>query len=99
MAGVVASVGLGYSFIFVLNRLLSLTQNPTLGTFLVAATAVPFLMAVLLFQLNIKTGFLLRGPGTIQAYIPHIFREVVTFINTMQRQHPLKKKRRKLKAS
>ena len=99
MAGVVASVGLGYSFIFVLNRLLSLTQNPTLGTFLVAATAVPFLMAVLLFQLNIKTGFLLRGPGTIQAYIPHTFREVVTFINTMQRQHPLKKKRRKLKAS
>jgi D-inositol-3-phosphate glycosyltransferase len=56
----------------------------TMQVWLVLIPIIPLLIAVVLFVLEARTGFKLRGPGKETIYLPGQFREVITFIRNMQ---------------
>jgi D-inositol-3-phosphate glycosyltransferase len=52
--------------------------------FLGVLPLVPLLIAAVVFALEARTGFTLRGPGKETIYLPGQFREVITFIRNKQ---------------
>ena len=69
-----------------LNSLTSsgVIQSSFLNLFLFLVTATPILAAAVVFSVEARTGFTLRGPGKETIYLPGKFREVITFIRNMQ---------------
>jgi len=58
--------------------------QPQFQVFLTSITMAPILIAAVMFALEARTGFTLRGPGKETIYLPGQFREVITFIRNMQ---------------
>jgi len=67
-------------------------QSPFLEVFLDILPIIPFLMAVVIFALQARAGFALRGPGIDSLYLPGKFRGAITFIRSIQNGQLLKKK-------
>jgi D-inositol-3-phosphate glycosyltransferase len=88
-------------FISRLNQLLrflfpeAFLQSPFLEAFLDILPIIPFLIAVVIFALQARTGFALRGPGIDSLYLPGKFREAITFIRNIQNGQLLKKRRKR----
>ncbi len=59
-------------------------QSPILGAFIDVLPILPFLIAVVIFAVQARTGFTLRGPGIDALYLPRKFRETIAFIRNMQ---------------
>lgn len=60
-------------------------QSPILGAFLDFLPLLPFLVAVVVFAFQARTGFMLRGLGIDALYLPRKFRETIAFIRNMQK--------------
>jgi len=45
---------------------------------------LPVAVAAVVFAMQARTGFTLRGPGIDALYIPRKFREAIAFIRTIQ---------------
>lgn len=54
---------------------------------------IPFLIAVMIFAIQARAGFTLRGPGISPLYLPHKFKEVIAFVRGVQDQQLTKDKR------
>jgi len=52
---------------------------------------LPFLIAVIAFTVQARTGFTLRGPGIDALYLPRKFREAIAFIRSIQNGQLLKR--------
>lgn len=76
----VVSLGEIVQFIFPQTFL----QWPSLGAFINFLCLLPFLIAVVIFAVEARTGYTLRGPGLDALYLPRKFREAITFIRNMQ---------------
>lgn len=59
-------------------------QSPILETFLDFLPILPFIVAIIIFVFQARTGFKLRGIGMDVLYLPHKFRETIAFIRNMQ---------------
>lgn len=59
-------------------------QWPSLGAFINFLCLLPFLIAVVIFAVEARTGYTLRGPGLDALYLPRKFREAITFVRSMQ---------------
>jgi glycosyltransferase involved in cell wall biosynthesis len=59
-------------------------QSTFLEAFLDVIPIIPFMIALVLFVIQARTGFTLRGPGIDALYLPHKFREAVAFIRSVQ---------------
>ena len=59
-------------------------QWPFLGAFISFLCFLPFLIAEIIFAVEARTGYTLRGPGLDALYLPRQFREVITFVRSMQ---------------
>jgi glycosyltransferase involved in cell wall biosynthesis len=59
-------------------------QSPVLEVFLDFMPMLPFLIAVIAFTVQARTGFTLRGPGIDALYLPRKFREAIAFIRNIQ---------------
>jgi glycosyltransferase involved in cell wall biosynthesis len=59
--------------------------------FLDILPTIPFLIAVIAFAAQARTGFALRGPGIPPLYLPRRFQEVITFIRSVQNGQLLKR--------
>jgi hypothetical protein len=59
-------------------------QSPFLEAFLDILPIIPFLIAVVAFAVQARTGFALRGPGIGPLYLPRKFQEVIAFIRSIQ---------------
>jgi glycosyltransferase involved in cell wall biosynthesis len=59
-------------------------QSPVLEVFLDFMPMLPFLIAVIAFTVQARTGFTLRGPGIDAVYLPRKFREAIAFIRNIQ---------------
>jgi D-inositol-3-phosphate glycosyltransferase len=70
----------------------SFLNSPTLGAFITFLSLLPFLIAVIIFAVQARTGYTLRGPGLAALYLPRKFRETITFIRSMQDDGSIKKK-------
>ena len=66
-------------------------QSPYLEAFLDVLPAIPFVIAVVVFALQARTGFALRGPGIGPLYLPHKFQGVIAFIRSLQDGQRLKR--------
>jgi hypothetical protein len=55
-----------------------------LGTFTDFLCLLPFLIAIVIFAVEARTGYTLRGPGLDALYLPRKFREAITFIRSVQ---------------
>lgn len=86
------------AFISRLNQLLrflfpeAFLQSPFLEAFLDILPIIPFLIALVIFALQARTGFALRGPGIDSLYLPGKFREAIALIRSIQNGQFLKKK-------
>jgi hypothetical protein len=61
-------------------------QSPFLEAFLDIMPIIPFLIAVVAFAVQARTGFALRGPGIGPLYLPRRFREAIAFIRSTQNE-------------
>jgi len=52
---------------------------------------LPFLIAVVVFAVEARTGYTLRGQGLSALYLPRKFREAITFVRSMQDGVSIKK--------
>ncbi len=59
-------------------------QSPILVGFIDILPILPFLIAVVIFVIQARTGFTLRGPGIDALYLPRKFRETIAFIRNIQ---------------
>jgi D-inositol-3-phosphate glycosyltransferase len=59
-------------------------QSPILGTFINFLSLLPFLITVVIFAVQARTGYTLRGPGIDALYLPRKFREAIAFVRSMQ---------------
>ena len=66
-------------------------QSPFLEAFLDILPIIPFLVAVIAFAVQARTGFALQGPGIRPLYLPRRFQEVITFIRSVQNGQLLKR--------
>jgi hypothetical protein len=66
-------------------------QSPFLEAFLDILPIIPFLIAVVAFAVQARTGFALRGPGIHPLYLPRRFQEVIAFIRSVQNGQLLKR--------
>ena len=66
-------------------------QSPFLEAFLDILPIIPFLIALVAFAIQARTGFALRGPGIPPLYLPRRFQEVITFIRSVQNGQLLKR--------
>lgn len=66
-------------------------QSPFLEAFLDILPIIPFLIAVVVFAVQARTGFALRGPGIGPLYLPRRFQEVTAFIRSVQNGQLLKR--------
>jgi hypothetical protein len=53
-------------------------------TLAILVASIPCLAGLAAFLLQARTGFNLQGPGAGSVYLPHGFREVITFIRNVQ---------------
>ncbi len=67
-------------------------QSPFLKIFLEILPIIPFLIALIIFAVQARIGFVLRGPGIPLLYLPYKFHEVITFIRSVQDGQRLKRK-------
>lgn len=65
----------------------TLSQSPFVEIFLGILPLIPFLVALVVFALQAKTGFMLRGLGMDALYLPHKFLEAIAFIRSIQDGH------------
>jgi hypothetical protein len=65
-------------------RASSAVQPSFWNIFLAAVPLIPLMIAVVVFAVQARTGFTLRGPGKETIYLPGQFKEVITFIRNMQ---------------
>jgi glycosyltransferase involved in cell wall biosynthesis len=65
-------------------------QSRFLEAFLDLLPIIPFLIALVAFAIQARTGFALRGPGIHPLYLPRRFQEVITFIRSVQNGQLLK---------
>jgi hypothetical protein len=66
-------------------------QSRFLEAFLDLLPIIPFLIALVAFAVQARTGFALRGPGIHPLYLPRRFQEVITFIRSVQNGQLLKR--------
>jgi len=66
-------------------------QSPFLAAFLDILPIIPFLIAMVVFAVQARTGFALRGPGIDPLYLPCRFQEVIAFIRSVQNGQLLKR--------
>ena len=66
-------------------------QSPFLEAFLDILPIIPFLIAVVAFAVQARTGFALRGPGIGPIYLPRKFQEAIAFIRSIQNGQLLKR--------
>jgi glycosyltransferase involved in cell wall biosynthesis len=66
-------------------------QSPFLEAFLDILPIIPFLIAVVAFAVQARTGFALQGPGIHPLYLPRRFQEVIAFIRSVQNGQLLKR--------
>jgi glycosyltransferase involved in cell wall biosynthesis len=59
-------------------------QSPALEAFLDIMPILPFVVALIVFAVQARTGFTLRGPGIDALYLPRKFREAIAFIRNIQ---------------
>lgn len=59
-------------------------QSSLFNILLALVTLGPLLVAVAVFAIDARIGFMLRGPGKETIYLPGKFAEVITFIRNMQ---------------
>lgn len=59
-------------------------QSPFLEAFLGILPMIPLLIALVVFAVQARTGFKLRGIGMDALYLPRKFREVIAFIRNVQ---------------
>jgi glycosyltransferase involved in cell wall biosynthesis len=69
-------------------------QSPVLEAFGDVMPILPFLIAVIVFAIQARTGFTLRGPGIDALYLPSKFREAIAFIRSMQNRQLWKERRK-----
>jgi hypothetical protein len=69
-------------------------QSPVLGAFLDVMPILPFIIAVIVFAIQARTGFTLRGLGIDALYLPNKFREVISFIRSIQNGQLWKERRK-----
>jgi len=67
-------------------------QSPYLEEFLDVMPILPFLTVLIIFAVQARTGFILQGNGIPKLYLPHKFREVITFIREIQNGRLLREK-------
>jgi len=76
-----------------------LLQSPFLEAFFDVLPIIPFLVAVVVFAVQARIGFGLRGPGIDPLYLPRKFQEAIAFIRNVQDGATLERtKRRRLQA-
>jgi hypothetical protein len=69
-------------------------QSPILEAFLDILPAIPLIIAAIVFLVQARTGFVLRGPGIDPLYLPRRFQEVAALIRSVQDgQVPTQKER------
>ncbi len=66
-------------------------QSPFLEAFLDVLPIIPLLVAVVIFAIQARTGFALRGPGIGPLYLPSKFQEAIAFIRSIQNGQHLKR--------
>jgi glycosyltransferase involved in cell wall biosynthesis len=66
-------------------------QSPFLEALLDVLPIIPFLVAVVAFAVQARTGFALRGPGIGPLYLPRRFQEAIAFIRGVQDGQLLKR--------
>ena len=59
-------------------------QSPVLEAFLDIMPILPLVVALVLFAVQARTGFTLRGPGIDALYLPRRFREAIAFVRNIQ---------------
>jgi hypothetical protein len=59
-------------------------QSPNLGAFVSFLQLLPFLITVVIFAVQARTGYTLRGPGIEALYLPRKFRDTIAFIRSRQ---------------
>jgi len=69
-------------------------QSPVLEAFLDVMPILPFLIAVIAFAIQARTGFTLRGSGIDALYLPRKFREAIALIRSIQNGQLLKERRK-----
>jgi len=62
----------------------SFLRSSFLGTFVSFLQLLPFLIALVIFVVQARTGYTLRGPGVEAIYLPREFREAIAFVRSMQ---------------
>jgi hypothetical protein len=62
----------------------SFLRSPFLGTFVSFLQLLPFLITLVIFVVQARTGYTLRGPGVEAIYLPREFREAIAFVRSMQ---------------
>lgn len=67
-------------------------QSRFLEAFLDILPIIPFIIAVVAFAVQARTGFALQRPGIGSVYLPHKFREAIAFIRSVQNGQFLKQK-------
>jgi len=66
-------------------------QSPILGAFINFLSLLPFLITGVIFAVQARTGYTLRGPGIDALYLPRKFREAIAFVRSMQNDGSTKK--------
>jgi hypothetical protein len=66
-------------------------QSAFLAAFLDILPIIPFLIALVAFAVQARTGFALRGLGIPPLYLPRSFQEVIAFIRSVQNGQLLKR--------
>lgn len=56
--------------------------SPYLGAVIDFLSLLPFLISVVIFAVQARTGFTLRGPGIEALYLPHKFLEAITLVRS-----------------
>jgi len=70
-------------------------QSQFLEVFLDILPIIPFLIALVIFALQARVGFALRGPGIEPLYLPRRFQEVIALIRSIQNGQLLKERNEK----
>ena len=80
------------AFMSKIEFLTGLFQSPAVAAFISLLPAIPITIALIVFTLQARTGFTLRGPGLYPVYLPRKFREAIAFIRSAQNGYADKNK-------
>jgi hypothetical protein len=70
-------------------------QSPFLEALLDVLPIIPLLIAVVVFAVQARVGFGLRGPGIGPLYLPRKFQEAIAFIRSVQDGAALERPKRR----